>query len=186
MAQKCAWLKGASRVIALDVEDYRLAKSRAVAKTETINVNDKDWLEQVRAMTGGRGTDVAIDAVGMEAHHGLLGKLKNIVHLEVGSLNGLRFAFEAVRRGGTVSIVGVYGVSYDNFPIGQLFDKGVRLAMGQAPVHAVIDELMEHVVKGRLKADDVITHRVPLIEAPAAYEIFNGKKDGCVKVVLKP
>ncbi len=186
MAQKCAWLKGASRVFGLDVEPYRLAKAREVAKSETIDINDKEWLNQLRAATGGRGADVAIDAVGMEAHHGIIDKLKNVVHLEVGSINALRFAIEGVRRGGVVSVVGVYGVSYDNFPMGQMFDKGIRMKMGQAPVHAVIDELMGHVQSGKLKADDVITHRVPLADAAKAYEIFNAKQDNCVKVVLKP
>lgn len=186
MAQKCAWLKGASRVFGLDVEPYRLAKAREVAKSETIDINDKEWLNQLRAATGGRGADVAIDAVGMEAHHGIIDKLKNVVHLEVGSINALRFAIEGVRRGGVVSVVGVYGVSYDNFPMGQMFDKGIRMKMGQAPVHAVIDELMGHVQSGKLKADDVITHRVPMADAAKAYEIFNGKQDNCVKVVLKP
>lgn len=186
MAQKCAWLKGASRVFGLDLEPYRLAKAREVAKSETIDISDKEWLNQLRAATGGRGADVAIDAVGMEAHHGIIDKLKNVVHLEVGSINALRFAIEGVRRGGVVSVVGVYGVSYDNFPMGQMFDKGIRMKMGQAPVHAVIDELMGHVQSGKLKADDVITHRVPMADAAKAYEIFNGKQDNCVKVVLKP
>ena len=157
-----------------------------MAKSETIDINDKEWLNQLRAATGGRGADVAIDAVGMEAHHGIIDKLKNVVHLEVGSINALRFAIEGVRRGGVVSVVGVYGVSYDNFPMGQMFDKGIRMKMGQAPVHAVIDELMGHVQSGKLKADDVITHRVPLADAAKAYEIFNAKQDNCVKVVLKP
>jgi len=127
-----------------------------------------------------------IDAVGMEAHHGLFEKLKNVAHLEVGSLNGLKMCIDAVRRGGVLSILGVYGVPYDNFPLGQLFDKGVRLAMGQAPVHAVIDELLDHVKAGRLRADDVITHRIPLDRVSDAYEIFNEKRDNCVKVVLQP
>jgi S-(hydroxymethyl)glutathione dehydrogenase/alcohol dehydrogenase len=186
MAQKCAWLKGASKVFALDLEPYRLEKAKQVANSETINIRRSDWLDQLRAATGGRGADVVIDAVGMEAHHGLMGKLKNIVHLEVGSLNAFRMCCEAVRRGGFISVVGVYGVPYDNFPIGQLFDKGVQLAMGQAPVHDIIDELLVHVREGRLRADDVISHKLPLKDAPHAYEIFNEKKDGCVKVILHP
>jgi len=127
-----------------------------------------------------------VDAVGMEAHHGLFDKLKNVAHVEVGSLNGLRMCIDAVRRGGTISILGVYGVPYDNFPLGQLFDKGVRLAMGQAPVHVIIDELMGHIRDGRLRADDVISHRIPLSRVAEAYDIFNKKEDGCVKVVLQP
>jgi threonine dehydrogenase-like Zn-dependent dehydrogenase len=82
--------------------------------------------------------------------------------------------------------VGVYGLSYDNFPIGQLFDKGVRLAMGQAPVHTVIDELLEAIKARRLRADDVVSHRLPLSDVATAYDLFNTKREDCVKVVLTP
>jgi threonine dehydrogenase-like Zn-dependent dehydrogenase len=112
--------------------------------------------------------------------------MRNLVHLQRGSLNALRMCIEGVRRGGTITIVGVYGMPYDNFPIGQLFDKGIRLAMGQAPVHAVIDSLLEDVRSGSLRADDVISHRMPLREVAHAYDIFLNKKDACVKVVLTP
>jgi S-(hydroxymethyl)glutathione dehydrogenase/alcohol dehydrogenase len=186
MAQKVAWLKGASKVIALDVEDYRLAMSKTVNKTETINARDKDAIEKIRALTNGRGADVCVDAVGMEADHSMWDKVGNIIHLQKGYINALLMAFDAVRRGGTVSIVGVYGYPYDNFPLHQIFDKGIKIRAGQAPVHKYIDHLAELVTSGKVKLNDIITHRMPLSDAPEAYKIFNEKKDNCVKVILKP
>ena len=91
----------------------------------------------------------------------------------------------AVRRGGHVSILGVYGYPYDNFPLNQIFDKGISIHAGQAPAHVYIDELEKWVEEGKITADDIITHRMPLTEAAHAYDIFNKKEDGCVKVVLK-
>ena len=188
MAQKCAWLKGASRVIGIDREDYRLERARTSAKSETLKIGDNDdsVIDGIRSMTGGRGADVVVDAVGMEAHRTPLDKVKGVLHAEVGTLSVLKSAARAVRRGGTVSLVGVYGMPYDNFPIGQLFDKGVRLVMGQALVQVYIDTLMDHLVAGRLKGDDIISHRLPLEQVAHAYEIFNDKKEDCVKVVLTP
>jgi alcohol dehydrogenase len=97
----------------------------------------------------------------------------------------LENCISAVRRGGFVSVVGVYGIPY-KFPLGQVFDKGIKLAFGQAPVQKYIDDLLKWLEGGKIKLDDIITHRLPLGEAPHAYEIFSEKKDGCVKVVLKP
>lgn len=186
MAMKSAWLRGAARVIGLDREGYRLERARGAAKAEVIDIEKGNYIDELRAMTEGRGPDVCVDAVGMEAHHGFVEKLSNVVHAQVGSINALRDCISAVRRGGTVTIVGVYGVPYDNFPIGQIFEKGLRLQMGQVPVHKYIDELLAHVAEGRVRLDDVISHRVPLERAGDAYEVFNEKRDGCVKVVLKP
>ncbi len=186
MAMKAAQVRGASKVIGLDREGYRLDRARAVAGAEAINIDDKDHIDRIRALTGGRGVDVAVDAVGMEAHHGITDTIANVVRAQVGVIDVVKSALSAVRRGGTVSIVGVYGTTYDNFPLGQAFDKGVRLAMGQATVHKYIDDLIRLVVDGQVRLDDVMSHRMPLSEAPKGYEIFNEKKDGCVKVVLKP
>ena len=186
MAQKSARLLGASRVFGLDREPYRLARAKEVAGSEVFDISKDGWLEFLRDSTQGRGVDVAVDAVGMEAHHGLLESLMNIAHLQSGSISALRMCCDSVRRGGTISIVGVYGMPYDNFPIGQLFDKGIKLVMGQAPVHVYIDELLEKVKAGELRLDDVISHTLPLDEVGRAYEIFNNKADNCVKVVLKP
>lgn len=186
MAQKVAWLKGAGRVIGIDMQPYRLDAARRTAKSETINFKETDPVEAIREMTGGRGADICIDAVGQEADRSAMDKLKNVVHLQVGTINVLRACCSAVRRGGTVTILGVYGMPYDNFPLGQIFDKGLTLRMGQAPVQSAIDELITWVEDGRIKLDDIISHRLPLASAPHAYQIFNNKEDDCVKVVLNP
>ncbi len=186
MAMKSAWLKGASRVIGVDFLEYRLAAARQHAQAETINANDEDLIEKIRSMTNGRGADVAVDAVGLEAKRSLLEKAANIIHAQVGSINALRMAISAVRRGGVVTTVGVYAIPYDNFPLGQIFDKGLTLRFGQAPVHKYIDQLMKLVVERKLKLDDIITHRMPLLQASEGYDLFNNKEDNCVKVVLIP
>jgi S-(hydroxymethyl)glutathione dehydrogenase/alcohol dehydrogenase len=187
MAQKVAWLKGAKRVIGLDVEDYRLDMARKAAGSETINVKKNDKPEElIRAMTHGRGADVCVDAVGMEPDRSLLDKAASVIRLEKGSINALRMCFDSVRRGGTVTIMGVYGYPYDNFPLHQIFDKGIIIKCGQAPVQKYIDTLIALVSEGKIKLNDIITHRLPLAEAVHAYDIFANKKDDCVKVVLKP
>jgi S-(hydroxymethyl)glutathione dehydrogenase/alcohol dehydrogenase len=186
MAMKSAWIRGAGRVIGIDREEYRLVKARETAKAETINFDKTDPVEAIRAMTGGRGADVCVDAVGMEAHRSTLEKVSNVLHAQAGTLNALEYAISAVRRGGVVSVVGVYGTPYANFPFGQIFDKGITLRTGQAPVHKYIDHLMELVASSKVRLDDIITHRLPLSEAPHAYEIFCKKQEECVKVVLKP
>lgn len=185
MAMKSAWLKGAGRVIGIDREAYRLERARTAANAEVFPAGD-DVVEMIRSVTEGRGADVVVDAVGLEAHRTIGDKLSNIVHGQMGSIDVIRTACSAVRRGGTISIVGVYGMPYDNFPIGQMFDKGVRLVMGQALVHKYIDDLLEHIVAGRIRCDDVISHRMALADAAKGYEIFNKKEDNCVKVVLNP
>lgn len=186
MAAKAAWLLGAARVIVLDREPYRLEIARATAKAEVIDITKGDHIEKIREMTGGRGADIAIDAVGMEAHRGIIDKLTNVIHAQMGSIDAFKDCVSAVRRGGTVSVVGVYGVPFDNFPIGQIFDKGLRLQFGQAQVHRFIDDLIVAVESGKVRLDDVITHRLPLSKVSEAYETFNSKKDNCEKVVLKP
>lgn len=188
MAQKAAWLKGAGRVIAIDIEHYRLDMAKRVCNSEIINVKDarEDTIAQIRDMTGGRGADVCIDAVGMEADRSFLDRVASVIRFEKGTINALRMCLSAVRRGGTVSVVGVYGYPYDNFPLGQLFDKGIKLVGGQARVQVYIDELMQLVAERKISLDDIISHRLPLKDVPHAYEIFNEKKDNCVKVILTP
>jgi S-(hydroxymethyl)glutathione dehydrogenase/alcohol dehydrogenase len=186
MAMKSAWLRGAGRVIGVDLQDYRLDAARNTAKAETINLKDEDPVEAIRALTDGRGADVCIDAVGMEADRTIMDRLSNVVHMQAGSIKALELAISAVRRGGVVSVVGVYGIPYDNFPLGQIFDKGISLYFGQAPVQKHIDALIEYVEQGKIQLDDIISHRIPLAEAPHGYSIFNKKEDNCVKVVLQP
>ena len=186
MAQKIAWLRGAKRVIGVDIQPYRLEMARRAANSEVVNAAEGDAVQAIRDLTSGRGADVCVDAVGLEADRKLIDKLSNIVHLQAGSINALKLCISAVRRGGTVSVVGVYGMPYDGFPLGQIFDKGIRMRFGQAPVHKYIDELIGIVERGEIKLDDIITHRLPLDQAPHAYQIFRDKEDNCVKVVLKP
>ncbi len=186
MAQKAAWLNGAGRVIAIDPLDYRLAKAKAVNNVDTLNPNEVDVIEAIREMTRGRGADVCVDAVGFEPERGFLDKVKATVNFEVGSMKVLDMCFKAVRRMGTVSIVGVYGSPYDNFPLHRIFDKGITIKQGQAPVLNYIDKLIELVNADKVVLDDIITHSLPLSEAAHGYELFDKKQDDCVKVVLKP
>lgn len=186
MAQKAAWLKGAGRVIGVDIQPYRLEKARQSARSEVINAAEENVVEIVRGITQGRGADVCIDAVGMEADRNVLEKVLNTVRMQAGTLKVLENCFSAVRRGGVVSVVGVYGSYYDNFPLGQFFDKDLTLKAGQAPVQAYIDILLKLVEEEKVILDDIITHRLPLAEAPHAFKIFNNKEDDCVKVVLTP
>jgi S-(hydroxymethyl)glutathione dehydrogenase/alcohol dehydrogenase len=186
MAQKAAWLNGAERVIAIDPLEYRLAKARTVNNVETINANDDDLMEKIRSMTGGRGADVAIDAVGMEASRSFLEKAKAVVNAEKGTMKVIEMCTEAVRRSGTISVVGVYASPYDNFPIHRIFDKGLIMQFGQAQTHVYIDQCFEMVRSGKVVLDDIITHRLPLSKASEAYDMFKHKTDDCVKVILKP
>lgn len=185
MAQKAAWLKGAKRVIGIDILDYRLDLARKIAKSETFNSSKVNVTEIIRDMTGGRGADVCVDAVGMEAHRTLGEKFSELVHGQSGSIDVIDACASAVRRGGVISVVGVYASRY-NFPFGQIFDKGLTIKTGQAPVHKYIDELLGLVRDKKVILDDVVTHTLPLDQAEHAYKIFCDKQDNCVKVVLKP
>ncbi|MET3877692.1 alcohol dehydrogenase catalytic domain-containing protein [Chitinophaga sp. OAE865] len=186
MAQKAAWLQGAGRVIAVDPLGYRLEKARQVNKVETLNPHETDVVEAIRDMTAGRGADVCVDAVGTEAERSFFDKVKAVVNAEKGTAKVMEQCFEAVRRGGVVSVVGVYGSPYDNFPVHRIFDKGLILQFGQAPVQNYIDKLLGLVEQGQVILDDIISHQLPLSEASHAYNIFKHKEDDCVKVILKP
>jgi len=186
MAQKAAWLNGASRVIAIDPLNYRLERARAVNKVETINPHEVDPIDTIREMTGGRGADVCVDAVGFEAERTVFEKFKATINFEKGTTKVLENCFKAVRRGGTVTVVGVYGTPFDNFPVHRMFDKGITIKQGQAPVLNYIDHLIDLVKEEKVVLDDIISHTLPLSEAAHAYDIFKHKEDDCVKVVLKP
>lgn len=188
MAAKSAWLRGAARVIVVDTVQYRLDKAKATANVETILWDNgvKDVVEQIRDKSHGRGADVCVEAVGFEPDRNVLEKAKAVINLEAGSPKVIEACMSAVRRGGIVSVLGVYPTNYDNFPIGQFFDKGIILKGGQAPAHKYIDELLAYVVEGKVKLDDIITHRLPLSAIAHGYKIFKEKEDDCVKVVLDP
>ncbi|WP_445244890.1 zinc-dependent alcohol dehydrogenase [Microcoleus sp. OTE_8_concoct_300] len=188
-AIRSAFMLGADRVIAIDRIPERLQMA-AAAKAEIINYEEIDAGEAVTEMTGGRGPDSCIDAVGMEAHgtglDALYDKAKQAVRLESDRPTALRQAIVACRKGGTVSIPGVYGGFVDKVPLGAAFNKGLTLKMGQTHVHRYLRPLLDRVQKGEIDPSFVITHRMKLDEAPHAYEIFKQKKDNCIKVVLKP
>lgn len=186
MAQKAAWLNGAERVIAIDPLEYRLEKARRVNNVDTLNSDEDDLVEKIYEMTEGRGADVAIDAVGMEASRSFLEKAKAVINVEKGTMKVIELCTEAVRRSGIISVVGVYASPYDNFPIHRIFDKGLTMQFGQAQVHLFIDECFQMVQNGSVVLDDIITHRLPLEKASDAYDMFKQKTDDCVKVVLKP
>ena len=187
-----ARLMGAERVIAIDRFPERLAMALRVSKaTDVINYEQTDDLvELLKQMTGGRGPDVGIDAVGMEAHGSdllaLMDRAKQKVRLEMDRPNALRQVFQAVRKGGTVSIIGVYAGLDDKFPVGTIFAKGLTVRAGQCDVHKYMPRLLHHIRNGDFETSGIITHRLSLSEAEHAYDIFNKKEDGCVKCVLKP
>ncbi|MBK9415266.1 MAG: glutathione-dependent formaldehyde dehydrogenase [Bacteroidetes bacterium] len=188
MAAKSAWLRGAGRVINVDTVQYRLNKAKAAANSETIlwEGSGKNVIDFIRSITGNRGADVCIEAVGFEPDRNVIDRVKSTINLEKGSVKVLEACMSAVRRGGVVSVLGVYPTTYDNFPIGQFFDKGIILKGGQAPAHKHIDKLMNYVIEGKVKLDDIITHRLPLSKVEHAYSIFKNKKENCVKVILDP
>jgi S-(hydroxymethyl)glutathione dehydrogenase/alcohol dehydrogenase len=186
MAMKAARLQGAGRVIAVDVVNYRREAARSVAGAELVDPDAGDPVETIRRMTDGRGADACIDAVGMEAEHGFRETFSNVLHLQVGTSRVLRTAIAAARRGGAVSVIGMYEAHSGDFPLNEVLEKGLRLHGGLAPVHACIDKLLDLVAAGRLSAEDLVTHRLPLYEGPDAYRVFNNKSDECLKIVLKP
>jgi alcohol dehydrogenase len=186
MAQKAAWLNGAGRVIGIDILDYRLEMAKKTANSETFNYNQDDVIKMIRNITEGRGADVCVDAVGMEADRTIYEKTKGAIKQEGGTMKVLTNCLSAVRRGGTVSILGVYATKFSDFPLGQIFDKGITIRSGQAPVHHYIDTLLKLVKEKKVVLHDIISHKLPLDKASHAYKIFNDKDEECVKVVLKP
>ena len=187
MAAKSAWLRGAARVLIVDPLEYRLDKAQQTANCEALVWYDyKQVVDVIRDLTGGRGADVCVEAVGFEPVRNLVDRAKAVINFEKGSIKVLEACMSAVRRGGIVTVLGVYGSPYDNFPVHQFFDKGITLRGGQAPAHKHIDKLLQYVVDGKVKLDDIITHSLPLSQAAHGYDIFRNKKDNCVKVVLKP
>ncbi|MDR2235871.1 MAG: glutathione-dependent formaldehyde dehydrogenase [Chryseobacterium sp.] len=187
MSVKSAALYNPKKVIVIDTQQYRLDQIKMLTGCETILWEDAEGvIEQIRDMTDGRGADLCIDAVGFEPDRNLLDRAKAVINFEKGSIKVLEACMSAVRRGGTVSVLGVYPFNYDNFRLGQIFDKGITLKAGQCNVHTIIDKLMDHVQTGRVVLDDIITHRLSIDEVARGYEIFKKKEDGCVKVVLDP
>jgi threonine dehydrogenase-like Zn-dependent dehydrogenase len=190
-AMKSAWMLGAERVIALDRVPERLRMAAQECRAEVIDYQEADGvLDELRQRTGGRGPDRCIDAVGMEAHGADLSfwydRAKQAVRLETDRPTALRQAIQACRKGGTVSIPGVYGGFIDKMPIGAAFAKGLSFRMGQTHVQRYLGPLLERVQRGDIDPSFLITHRLSLDDAPKAYRTFRDKDDGCIKVVMRP
>jgi threonine dehydrogenase-like Zn-dependent dehydrogenase len=192
-AIKSAFLLGAERVIGIDRIRERLEMARTNSGADTINYDEVDSvLEVLKEMTGGRGPDRCIDAVGMEANghsHGLqysYDRIKQALMLENDRPIALREAMLACRNGGTLSVPGVYSGFVDKIPFGAVMNRSITIKTGQTHVHRYLQPLLERVQKGDIDPSFVISHTLPLEEAPRAYEMFRDKKDHCTKVVLKP
>jgi threonine dehydrogenase-like Zn-dependent dehydrogenase len=188
-----AVMLGAERVIAIDQYAYRLEMARNKAgATDVVNfAEDADIVEQLKELTGGRGPDAVIDAVGMEAAHGhglvhTVDRVKQATRSETDRGHALRDAILSCRPGGIVSVIGVYGGLMDKFPAGAFMNKGLTMKTGQCHVQRYMKPLYEHIKKGDIDPSFVVTHRLPLGEAPNGFETFKHKQDECVKVVLKP
>ena len=185
-----AFLLGAERVIAIDRFDYRLRMASEKAGAETIDYEAVDSvIEALKEMTGGRGPDACIDAVGMEAHtHGpqyVYDRTKQAVGLETDRPIALREAIMSCRNGGTVSVIGAYGGFIDKFPVGSFMQRSLTLKTGQCHVQRYMKPLLERIKNGDIDPTFVITHRMPLADAAKGYDIFLKKEDNCEKVVLK-
>jgi threonine dehydrogenase-like Zn-dependent dehydrogenase len=183
---------GAERVIAIDRFERRLRMAREQAGAdETIDYERADVVETLKELTGGRGPDACIDAVGMEAHHAnpalhAVDRVKHATRMETDRPHALREAILACRSGGIVSVIGAYGGVIDKFPIGAVVNRSLTIKAGQCHVHRYMRPLLERIRNGDLDPTFVITHRPSLEEAPAMYDTFLHEKDDCVKVVLKP
>ncbi|MBV9172253.1 MAG: glutathione-dependent formaldehyde dehydrogenase [Chloroflexi bacterium] len=186
-----ARLLGAERVIAIDRFPYRLniARERAGA-TDVLNYEETDVMEALKEITAGRGPDACIDAVGMEAHTDspLYGydRSKQMLRMETDRPFALRQAILACRSGGTVSVIGVYGGFVDKFPMGAVVNRSLTIKSGQAHVQRYMRPLLERIQRGEIDPSFVVTHRMPLEDAPRGYRMFRDKQDECLKVVLKP
>ena len=188
-AIQSAWMLGAGRVIAIDREPERLRMAVEKGKAETINYEQQDVFDTLRDMTG-HGPDACIDAVGLEVHGTKLDyyydKAKTAAFMATDRITALRQAINACRKGGTISIPGVYGGLLDKLPFGAAFHKGLTMKMGQTHMMRYMAPLLDRVAKGEIDPSFVITHRVYLDDAPQAYRMFRDKRDDCVKVVMKP
>jgi threonine dehydrogenase-like Zn-dependent dehydrogenase len=189
MAIRSAFLLGAARVIAIDHVPERL-RMAASAGAELVNFDDEEVFDRLQQLTGGRGPDACIDAVGLEAHgatvDAYIDRAKTATFLATDRPNALRQAIQACRKGGIVSIPGVYGGFLDKVPLGAAFQKGLTFRMGQTHVMRYMKPLLERIERGDIDPSFVITHRLPLDDAPKGYRLFRDKKNECVKVVLKP
>jgi len=186
LAQKVCWFKGAKRVIAVDYVDYRLQHAKRTNNVEIVNFEQYENVgSYLKEITKG-GADVVIDAVGMDGKMNDLEFLASGLKLQGGTMSALVIAAQAVRKGGTIQITGVYGGRYNGFPLGDIMQRNVNIRSGQAPVIHYMPYMYELITTGKINAGDIITHIIPLSEAKRGYEVFDTKTDNCIKVILKP
>lgn len=186
LAQKFAWFKGAKRVIAVDYIDYRLEHAKRTNHVEIVNFEKVENVgEYLKEITQG-GADIVIDCVGMDGKMTPLEYLATGLKLHGGSMGAIVTATQAVRKGGTIQITGVYGMRYNAFPLGDIFQRNVNIRTGQAPVIPYMPFLYNVFAQGKVDPSDIVTHVLPLDEAKMGYEVFDTKTDGCIKVILKP
>lgn len=186
LAIKWAAFHGAKRIIAVDCVEYRLNHAKTYDGVEIINFQKMDNAgEYIKEITHG-GADVVIDCVGMDGKMTAVEKVETLLKLQGGSKSAIEIATQAVRKGGTVSMVGVYGTRYNNFPLGDFFARNITLKMGQCPVHSYVDKILKLIKDGKFDATDIITHKLSLDQGEHAYTIFDRKEDNCIKVILKP
>lgn len=186
LTQKFCWLKGASRVIAVDYIDYRLAHAKRTNRVETVHFEHHENTGNVlKEMTKG-GADVVIDCVGMDGKMTPLESLATGMRLHGGAMSALVMAAQAVRKCGTIQITGVYGGRYNGFPLGDIFLRNVNIRTGQAPVIHYMPHMYNLIAEGKVDPGDIITHILPLDQAKHGYEVFDTKMENCIKVVLKP
>ena len=189
-AIQSAFLLGAERVIAIDHYPERLRMARELSGAETLHFDAVDVPDALREMTGGRGPDACIDAVGMEAHGSgvsyIYDRLKQTMKLESDRPTALREALMACRNGGVVSVPGVYGGFSDKIPFGSIMNRSLTIKTGQTHVQRYMQPLLERIQRGELDPGAIISHHLTLDEAPHGYEIFQKKQEQCIKVVLHP
>jgi len=182
---KWAAFTGAKRIIAVDYIGYRLEHAKKYG-AEIVNFEQYDNTgEYIKEITHG-GADVVIDCVGMDGKMTTFELIETVLKLQGGSKSAIELAAQAVRKGGTVALVGVYGARYNNFPLGDFFGRNITLKMGQCPAHAYIERIYKLIKERKFDATDIITHKLSLDKGEHAYEIFDKKQDNCIKVILKP
>lgn len=187
MAAKCSWLMGAGRVIVFDLEDYRLEFAKKFAQCEVYNIQELDDVVMfIKKITNFMGADVCIEAVGCEARGRIMQTISGKLKLQGGSSTALMWAINSVKKGGHLSVVGIYGPTGNLIPIGNVINKGITLKGNQTSVKRHVPHLIEHIRAGNLNPKGIITHRIPLEEAADAYHMFANKLDGCIKTILIP
>ncbi|MEW5847233.1 MAG: zinc-dependent alcohol dehydrogenase [Myxococcota bacterium] len=187
IAARSAWLLGAGRVICVDKVDYRLDFVSRYAHAETLDFRETDDVVlALRRMTEGRGPDVCLDAVGLEASGSVMHKVLGALKLEAGAPTVIEWCINSVRKAGTVVLIGVYGPPWNLVPIGTAMSKGLTLRMAQAHVRRDMPQMLEHVRAGRLDPHPLITHRFPLSAVDEGYHMFAHRQDGMMKCVLYP